>query len=85
MATRHDKAVIPPSDFVLVAAGEPGGTIALPDNCRGLLIGTAGALNVTMQNGSARDSVPMAAGVNPGQFAAVRATVGGAQNIWAIV
>lgn len=82
---RAEQLVLPPSDFVLVSSGEPGSTIPLPTGCRGLRVGTAGALNVTMSNGNQRDGLPMIVGDNPGLFSEVRATAGGAQNIWAIV
>lgn len=82
---RSEQLVLPAEDFILVASAEPGSTVALPADCRGLLVGTAGGLNVTMRNGNERDSVPMIVGVNPGFFSEVRATAGGAQNIWAIV
>lgn len=82
---RFEAWVLPAEDFILVATGEPGSTIELPENTRGLLVGTAGGLNVTMRNGNSRDAVPMIVGTNPGFFSEVRATVGGAQNIWAII
>ena len=82
---RSEQFVVPPEDFVLVSAGEPNSDVALPEGCRGLLVGTAGALNVTMRRGGTRDSVPMVQGINPGFFSIVRTTAGGAANIWAIV
>ena len=84
---RAEALVIPPTDFVLVSAAAPtgSGTITLPDGCRGLRVGTAGALNVII-NEQNRDGVPMFAGDNPGFFTAVRRDAGNtAANIWAII
>lgn len=84
---RAESYVLPPFDFVLVSATTVAVDTQLPANCRGLLCGKAGYLNVTMQNGNARDGVPMIEGSNPGFFAAVRESTaaGAARNVWAIV
>ena len=82
---RSEQYVIPPEDFILVSATEVGADTELPANCRGLLVGTAGALNVVMTTGQERDNVPMIQGINPGFFRTVRVSTGGAQNVWAIV
>ena len=84
MAARSEQLVVPPVDFVLVSTAAPASDITLPEGCRGLLIGTAGTLNVTMQNGSQRNGLPFLQGQNPGFFATVR-TGGTAANIWAII
>ena len=84
MGTNATSKVLPPSDFILVSAAAPASDIALPPNCRGLLVGTAGNLNVTMQNGAMRNGVPVFQGQNPGFFQTVRSG-GTAANIWAIV
>lgn len=81
----YSSLVVPPYDFVLVASGAVGVDTDLPENCRGLLIGTAGSLNVVMSNGVERDDVPFIQGINPGLFRTVRISGGGAQNVWAIV
>lgn len=78
------KQIALPNDFVLIAAGVPAGTTVLSDRCRGLLVGTAGSLNVTMRNGNVRTGVPFQAGVNPGQFASVQSG-GTAENIWQVI
>lgn len=84
---RAEALVIPPTDFVLVSTTAPtgSGTIDLPEGCRGLLVGTGGLLNVTI-NGQNRDGVPFPVGVMPGFFTAVRRDAGNtAANIWAVV
>lgn len=82
---RAEQWVIPPTDFIQIAPGEVTVDTDLPENCRGLLIGTAGSLNVTMANEQERDSVPFLQGITPGFFATIRISGGGAQNVWAIV
>lgn len=77
------KQVALPNDFELVAAGVPSGTTALSAYCRGLLVGVAGTLNITMANGEERNGVPFQAGINPGRFSAVR-TGGTAENVWQV-
>ena len=88
MTERHDKAVTIPNDFVLatVAAYVSGGDIVAPENCRGLLVGTAGVQDVTMQNGQTRDLIPLTGGITPGRFKAIRSDAGNtAANIFFIV
>lgn len=78
--------IIPPEDFVPVADTTPTGDVTLPENCRGLVAGTEGFINVTMRNGERRDGLPLCQGINPGFFATVHETTGqgAAENIWAI-
>lgn len=88
MTTRHDKSIAIPNDFVLatVAAYTAGGDINAPADCRGLLVGTAGVQDVTMQTGQTRDLIPLVAGVNPGRFKAIRSDAANtAANIWFII
>ncbi len=73
-----------PNDFALQSSGAPTGEIPLPDGTRGLLIGTAGSLNVTMQNGEIRVAVPFQVGINPGRFKSIQ-TGGTAASVWAIL
>ena len=83
---RHDKAVRPPTDFVLLSATAPASTIAAPEGTRGLLIGTAGDLNITTKGGGDRDGVPFQLGITPIEITAIRATgMGSATNIWAVI
>ncbi len=84
---RAESFVIPPIDFILVATGEVTADTPLPANCRGLLIGKAGFLNVTMQNDQARNALPMIEGTTAGFFSVVRVSTGtgSARNVWAIV
>ncbi len=84
MVERHDKSVSPPTDFVQLHAGVPSGSASAPDNTRGLMVGVAGTLNVTMENGTERSGIPFPAGLTPGRFSIVR-TSGTASNIWAVV
>ena len=77
------KQVALPNDFVQIAAGVPSGTSTLSAYTRGLLVGVAGTLNVTMANGEQRNLVPMQAGINPGRFAEVR-DGGTAENVWEV-
>lgn len=72
---RAETFVLPPFDFLPVASGAVLFDTTLPSNCRGLLIGTAGALNITME-GNNRDDVPFQVGQNPGFFQIVRAANG---------
>lgn len=88
MTTRHDKSVAIPNDFVLASAAAytAGPDIVAPPNCRGLLVGTPGAQDVTMQSGQTRDLVPMVAGINPGRFSAIRSDAANtAADIWFII
>jgi len=78
------KQIALPNDFTVVSAGVPVGTVVLSDECRGLLVGTAGSLNVVMKGGVVRTGVPFQAGINPGCFVEVRAG-GTAENIWEVV
>ncbi len=78
------KQVAPPNDFVQVSAGVPSVEVVLSERTRGLLIGAAGSLNVTMSNGSVRTGVPFQAGINPGHFASIQAG-GSASNVWAVL
>lgn len=82
---RHDKAVRPPTDFVLLSSTAPATTIPAPEGTRGLLIGTAGALNITTKEGGDRDGVPFQVGMTPIEITAIRATPSGAANIWAVI
>ena len=80
---RSEQYVVPPVDFILVSSGVPASNSNLSENTRGLLVGAAGTLNVTMRNGEERNGVPFFAGTNPGFFAIVRSG-GTAENIWEI-
>jgi hypothetical protein len=56
----------------------------LPDGtCRGLLVGTAGTANLTEDDGTERNGVPLIAGYNFLVVKKVR-TGGTADNIWAL-
>ena len=51
--------------------------------CRALLVGTAGTLNITQIDGTARTNVPVVAGYNP--IACLQVNLGGtATDIWAL-
>jgi hypothetical protein len=80
----HARSVAIPNDFVQQFTGVPNSEKVLPPNTRGILLGTAGTLNVTMENGSARLLVPFQAGINPGRFASIQ-TGGTGSNVWAVV
>lgn len=86
-ARRAETFVLPPRDFILVSAAAPTGTgvLTLPEDTRGLLVGVAGVLNVTI-NGEARDGLPFPVGLMPGFFTEVRRDAANtAANIWAIL
>lgn len=91
MSMSPQKSVAIPEDFVLVSATTVASDTTLSTltarPIRGLLVGTAGYLDVTMLNGEERDGVPFQAGINPGAFKIVRESVavGAAANVWAIV
>jgi len=78
---RHNREVA--DDFALLVAGTPASTYNCTDKCIGLLIGTAGTLNVTMRNGHVISALPVPVGFLPGRFASVQ-TSGTAQNIWEV-
>jgi len=78
------KQIALPNDFLLVAVASPTTTVNFDEGCRGILVGTAGLLNVTMRNGHAITGVPFQAGVNPGRFASVQSG-GTAENIWQVI
>lgn len=84
MTKPYSAQYVPPYDFILVSAGAVGSDVALPPKCRGLLIGVAGSLNVTMANGNTRNDIPFIEGINPGYFSTVKAG-GSATNIWAVL
>ena len=83
---RHDKSVRPATDLILVANGQVGTDTPLPEETRGLLIGTAGSLNITTIGGD-RDSVPFQVGITPICATAIRVSnqMGDASNIWAVI
>ncbi len=84
MARRAEAFVVPPYNFVQVAPGQVTVEVPLPEDCRGLRIGVAGTLNVTMRDGTVCVDLPVFAGDNPGLFASIQiSTAGGAaQNVW---
>lgn len=73
-----------PSDYILISAGAPAGNFDCHAECRGLLIGTAGFLNVTMKNGHVIANLPVQPGILPGFFASVQAG-GTATSIWEVL
>lgn len=78
--------IIPPSDLIFIIQAATAGPIPpLPDNCRGLLIGTAGVLDITI-NGSPKTGVPFISGINPGRFESIQVAAGNsALTIFAVV
>ncbi len=80
---RSEQYVIPPVRYHLISSGTPSMEITLPAGCRGLRIGTAGTLNLTMEEGGPVTSFPMMQGDNPGFFTSIQSG-GTASNIWAI-
>ena len=94
MTMQHDKSISIPRKFVQISATTVGtdttlSAVAAIGNrpVRGLLIGTAGYLDVTMEDGSEALGLPFQAGINPGAFAVVQESTGGgaASNVWAIL
>lgn len=83
MSRSYEQYILPPQQFVLVSSGSVTADIELSENCRGLLVGSAGTLNVTMQNGTMANGLPFLQGVNPGFFKVIRSG-GNAENTWAI-
>lgn len=81
--TRTEQYVIPPVHFVQITATTPSGTTVLPRGTRGLLVGTAGTLNVRTLAGTL-SLLPFIEGVTPGLFTHVDAG-GTAINIWAVL
>jgi hypothetical protein len=75
----HSGKISIPNDFVPAAVPS-----TLPTNCRGLLVAAAGTVNVTMRNGQVRTSVPLIAGINPGEFASIQSG-GTATGIYAVI
>ena len=76
MGRRLESYVVPAIDFVLISTGAVLVDTNAPDNCRGLLIGTAGALNLTMSNGNQRNQVPFQVGPTGGFIRTIRAANG---------
>ena len=83
MARRAEYFVRPPRDYILVSATTVQSDTPAPAECRGVLVGQAGTLNVTMANGEDRNGLPCIQGIIPGDFAIIRAG-GDAENIWVI-
>lgn len=85
---RAEQWVVPAEQFVLLTstALTAGNDVDCPSGTRGLLVGTAGAQDVSMRDGSTADLLPLIQGVNPGFFATIRVDAGNtAANIWAIL
>ena len=84
MARRAEYFVQPARRYVRVAAGQVGSEVILPGGCRGLRVGVAGTLNVTMQDGTVCVGLPVFAGDNPGYFASIQTSTeqGAAENVW---
>jgi hypothetical protein len=60
-------------------------TVALPGGvCRGLLVGTAGAVDLIDASGTLCSAVPLQVGYNPIGVTRINATNAAASNIWAI-
>ena len=76
--------MLPPNDLTLVSATTVDEDTDLPAGCRGLLVGTAGALSVVMKDGSTLSAVPFQAGINPGFFVEIKTLGSTAENVWAI-
>lgn len=70
-------------DFRQLVAGSPSTTYLLSNRCKGLIVGTAGTLNVTMKNGHVISNFPVYQGFIPGRFKSIQ-TGGTAQNIWEV-
>lgn len=79
---RFEQFVVPIQGLTLVATAVPSADLDLPAGTRGLVIGVAGTLNISI-GGEDHDGVPFQAGLQPGFFTRVRSG-GTAQNIWAI-
>ena len=87
MVERHDKSIAIPKNYILVSlAAITSGDQTCPKGTRGLLVGTAGAQDVTMRNGETADLIPLQQGYNPGEFETLRSDgANTAANIFAIV
>ena len=84
---RAESFIIPAMNFIPLATGVPDATIVCPEGTRGLLIGSAGPLNCTI-NGEAKTALPVQAGIIAGFFETLEDSVGltdPAENIWAIL
>ena len=79
---RAEQLILPIVGLTLITAGTPASQTILSEKTRGLLVGTAGLLNVTIA-GVVHTSVPFSAGVTPGFFESVESG-GTAINIWGI-
>lgn len=83
---RPEQSIIPPRTFQLISTGVPAQQETLPDGTRGLLVGVAGNLNVTMINDDELNNLPLIVGLNPGFFKVIRTgATSSAQNIWAVL
>lgn len=81
---RSEGQVAPIKDLFQVSDGSAiTSDVTLPDNTRGLLVGGAAELNITI-NGTNYDAVPFLAGVTPGFWEKVRIGAPSVK-IWAVL
>jgi len=80
---RVEQTVIQPQGYETIAVGGVLLDTDLPPDCLGLVVGTAGVLNVTMRNGHQINSLPFQEGLTPGLFVKIH-TGGTAENIVAV-
>ena len=62
---RAEQRILPVRDLIEISATTVTVDFECPPNTKGLMINTAGTLNITMENGNERDGVPLASGFNP--------------------
>lgn len=84
MGRRAEQFVLPITSVDLVSAGTVSATYTVSGDeiCRGVRVGTAGTLNLTI-DGEEHDDFPIFQGDNPIVIEAIRAG-GSASNIWAL-
>jgi hypothetical protein len=83
----HGRDISVPRKMTQLASGAPSGTIVIsqtPYPCRGLLVGTAGVLDVVMEGTTVLTGMPFIAGLNPGRFKELRGTANTVANVWAV-
>ncbi len=84
MVRRAEYFVQPAIRYVRVTTGQITSPVTLTEACRGLRVGVAGTLNVTMKDGTVCVGLPVFAGDNPGYFASIQTSTeqGAAEHVW---
>lgn len=82
--------ILIPKRFILVSTGQVASEYDIDvasEKGVGILVGTAGTLNVTMDNDDIITGLPFTQGINLGSFTSIQdsSNVGDASNVWIVV